>query len=72
MSDPYFQGFGVPRPVSGIYAMYGPSNFADDCWTTKLEGMEPPPGLTDSLLNKVFDEDPIPITGGVSPEGQAT
>ncbi|KAF5532783.1 hypothetical protein FMEXI_12194 [Fusarium mexicanum] len=65
-------GFGVPRPVAGIYDMYGPSNFADDFWTTKLEGMKLPPGLTDTLLNKVFDEEPVPITGGVSLEGQAT
>ncbi|KAF5563444.1 hypothetical protein FNAPI_2653 [Fusarium napiforme] len=65
-------GFDVPRPVAGIYDMYGPSNFADDFWTTKLESMKLPPGLTDSFLNKVFDEDPVPITGGVSLEGQAT
>ncbi|KAJ4053160.1 hypothetical protein NW756_007889 [Fusarium oxysporum] len=65
-------GFGVPRPVAGIYDMYGPSNFADDFWTTRLEGMKLPPGLKDSFINKVFDEDPVPITGGVSLEGQAT
>jgi hypothetical protein len=52
--------------------MYGPSNFADDFWTTRLEGMKLPPGLKDSFINKVFDEDPVPITGGVSLEGQAT
>ncbi|RKK80203.1 hypothetical protein BFJ69_g4393 [Fusarium oxysporum] len=65
-------GFGVPRPVAGIYDMYGPSNFADDFWTTRLEGMKLPSGLKDSFINKVFDEDPVPITGGVSLEGQAT
>lgn len=52
--------------------MCGPSNFADNLWTIKLEGMKLPPGLTDSFLNKIFDEDPVPITRGVSLEGQAT
>ncbi|KAF4343805.1 hypothetical protein FBEOM_2239 [Fusarium beomiforme] len=65
-------GFGVPRPVTGIYDMYGPCNFADDFWTTKLPNMKLPPGLTDTFINKVFEEDPVPITGGVSLEGQAT
>ncbi|KAI8658054.1 hypothetical protein NCS57_01186000 [Fusarium keratoplasticum] len=65
-------GFGVPRPVAGVYDMYGPCNFDDGFWTTKLPNMKLPPGLTDSFMNKVFDEDPVPITGGVSLEGQAT
>lgn len=52
--------------------MYGPCNFDDGFWTTKLPNMKLPPGLTDSFMNKVFDEDPVPITGGVSLEGQAT
>ncbi|KAM0351047.1 hypothetical protein ACHAPU_002828 [Fusarium lateritium] len=43
-------GFGVPRPVAGIYDMYGPYPF----------------------INTVFTEEPVPITGGVSLEGQAT
>ncbi|KAF9774290.1 hypothetical protein IL306_007730 [Fusarium sp. DS 682] len=65
-------GFRVPRPVAGIYDMYGPCSFADEFWTTKLPNMKLPPGLTDAFINKVFDEDPVPITGGVSLEGQAT
>ncbi|KAJ0278150.1 hypothetical protein COL940_007414 [Colletotrichum noveboracense] len=66
-------GFGVPRPVAGIYDMYGPSNFTDAFWTKKLEHVAArlPSGLTEEFLNKVFDEDPVPILGGVSLEGQA-
>ncbi|KAF4985497.1 hypothetical protein FDECE_16518 [Fusarium decemcellulare] len=65
-------GFGVPRPVAGIYDMYGACNFDDGFWSTKLSSMKLPPGLTDSFINKVFDEHPVAITGGVSLEGQAT
>ncbi|KAK8112021.1 uncharacterized protein PG998_008478 [Apiospora kogelbergensis] len=66
-------GFGVPRPVAGIYDMYGPCKFDDPFWKTELPQMvsKIPSGLTDEFLNQVFDENPIPITGGVSLEGQA-
>ncbi|KAI0593160.1 Alpha/Beta hydrolase protein [Biscogniauxia sp. FL1348] len=65
-------GFGVPRKVAGIFDMYGPCNFSDKFWTTKLEPLlaKLPPGLSQEFLNRVFDEDPVPITGGVSLEGQ--
>ncbi|CAG7949253.1 unnamed protein product [Penicillium nalgiovense] len=65
-------GFGVPRPVAGIYDMYGPCNFSDGFWTTKLPHLKVPSGLTESFMNKVFEEYPVPITGGVSLEGQST
>ncbi|OQD98917.1 hypothetical protein PENSOL_c008G09999 [Penicillium solitum] len=65
-------GFGVPRPVAGIYDMYGPCNFSDSFWTTKLPHLKLPAGLSESLMNKVFEECPVPITGGVSLEGQST
>ncbi|OQD65861.1 hypothetical protein PENPOL_c005G08944 [Penicillium polonicum] len=64
-------GFGVPRPVAGIYDMYGPCNFSDSFWTTKLPHLKVPTGLSESLMNKVFEECPVPITGGVSLEGQS-
>ncbi|TDZ21507.1 Non-reducing polyketide synthase ausA [Colletotrichum orbiculare MAFF 240422] len=66
-------GFGVPRPVAGIYDMYGPSNFTDAFWTKKLPHVAArlPSGLTEEFLNRVFDEDPVPLLGGVSLEGQA-
>ncbi|KAJ3540818.1 hypothetical protein NM208_g4890 [Fusarium decemcellulare] len=66
------QGFGVPRPVAGIYDMYGACNFDDGFWSTKLPNMKLPPDLTDSFINKVFDEHPVATTGGVSLEGQAS
>ncbi|KAF4415138.1 hypothetical protein F53441_14659 [Fusarium austroafricanum] len=65
-------GFEVPRPVAGVYDMYGPCSFVDAFWSTKLPDLKLPPGLLDSFLNKVFDEYPVPVTGGVSLEGQAT
>lgn len=52
--------------------MYGPCNFSDPFWTTKLSHIKVPPGLTEEFLNRVFDQHPVPITGGVSLEGQAT
>ncbi|KAF4992352.1 hypothetical protein FDECE_13741 [Fusarium decemcellulare] len=64
-------GFGVPRPVAGIYDMYGPCVFHDPSWKEKLPHIalslpEFPPGFID----QVFDEDPVPIEGGLSLEGQ--
>lgn len=52
--------------------MYGPSNFSSSFWTTKLAHVASklPQGLTDEFLHRVFDEHPVPITGGVSLEGQ--
>lgn len=53
--------------------MYGPVNFSDAFWTTPLPHVAAklPPNLNDSYLNRMFDENPVPITGGVSLEGQA-
>ncbi|KAF6831650.1 hypothetical protein CMUS01_07267, partial [Colletotrichum musicola] len=66
-------GFGVPRSVAGIYDMYGPSNFTHPFWTQRLPHVAArlPQGLSKDFLDKVFDEDPVPIVGGVSLEGQA-
>ncbi|KAJ0279077.1 hypothetical protein CBS470a_009462 [Colletotrichum nupharicola] len=49
------------------------SHPVDAFWTKKLEHVAArlPSGLTEEFLNKVFDEDPVPILGGVSLEGQA-
>jgi acetyl esterase/lipase len=51
--------------------MYGPCDFANPHWTTPITAMKLPPHLTPSFLNKIYDENPVPITGGVSLEGQA-
>ncbi|KAI1498588.1 Alpha/Beta hydrolase protein [Biscogniauxia marginata] len=65
-------GFGVTRKVAGIFDMYGPCNFSNRFWTTTLQHLAAkiPPGLSEQFLNQVFDEDPVPIIGGVSLEGQ--
>lgn len=54
--------------------MYGPCKFEDDFWTTELPHITAklPVDLKEEFLNSVFDEYPIPITGGVSLEGQAS
>jgi acetyl esterase/lipase len=46
---------------------------SDAFWTTELPHVAAklPTGLSDDFLNRVFEEDPVPITGGVSLEGQA-
>ncbi|KAJ4304484.1 hypothetical protein N0V90_000010 [Kalmusia sp. IMI 367209] len=66
-------GFDVPKPVAAIYSMYGPCNFSDPFWNTPLPHVAArlPPDLDDALLQRVFDG-PVPITGGVSLEGQAS
>ncbi|KAH8886916.1 alpha/beta-hydrolase [Thozetella sp. PMI_491] len=66
-------GFDVPRPVAGIYDMYGPCSFADPFWTSELPHvkLKLPEGLTPEFLNQVYSEKPVPIEGGVSLEGQA-
>ena len=51
--------------------MYGPCDFANDCWTRKITQMKLPGHLTSEFISKVYEEDPVPIEGGVSLEGQA-
>lgn len=53
--------------------MYGPCKFEDDFWTTELAHVKAklPVDLKETFLNRIFGESPIPITGGVSLEGQA-
>ena len=53
--------------------MYGPCNFSDKFWTSELPHVAAklPPGLTDDFIRRVYDEEPVPIRGGVSLEGQA-
>jgi len=65
------QGYGVPRLVAGIFNMYGPCDFANECWTQKIAQMKLPSHLISDFMNKVYEEDPVPIEGGVSLEGQA-
>jgi acetyl esterase/lipase len=65
-------GFDVLRPVAGIFDMYGPCDFSNPFWTQRLEHLAAKlPRLSDDFINQVFDEHPVPITGGVSLEGQA-
>jgi pimeloyl-ACP methyl ester carboxylesterase len=63
----------VPRPVAGIFDMYGACHFADPFWSQPLSHIlaKIPQGLTEEFLNQVYDEVPVPIEGGVSLEGQA-
>ncbi|KAK7214870.1 hypothetical protein V2G26_002873 [Clonostachys chloroleuca] len=64
-------GFGVPRPVAGIYNMYGSCNFSSPSWREKVPHIAASlPDFSSKFLNQVFEEDPIPIEGGVSLEGQ--
>lgn len=67
------QGFGVPCPVAGIFDMYGPCNFSHPFWSSELPHVAAklPKDLADEFLQKVYDETPVPIEGGVSLEGQA-
>ena len=51
--------------------MYGPCDFGNDCWTQKITQMKLSSHLTSDFINKVYDESPVPIEGGVSLEGQA-
>lgn len=59
--------------MAGIFDMYGPCNFSDPFWTRKIPVLisRLPSWLSDDFLNRVFDLDPVPITGGVSLEGQS-
>jgi len=58
--------------VAGIYDLYGPCNFSDPFWNSRLPHVADklPPHLTPEFISKVFDERPVPIKGGVSLEGQ--
>ncbi|KAK0383016.1 hypothetical protein NLU13_8932 [Sarocladium strictum] len=66
-------GFGVPRPVAGIYDMYGACNFTDPSWTARLPHIADklPTHLTKDFISQVYRETPVPTRGGVSLEGQA-
>ncbi|KAJ9131777.1 Polyketide synthase [Pleurostoma richardsiae] len=66
-------GFEVPRPVAGIFDLYGPCSFSHPFWAEKLPHIAAklPHGLTKEFINRVFDEEPVPTEGGVSLEGQA-
>lgn len=52
--------------------MYGPCNFSHPSWTTPLPQVAAliPPELTKDFMMQIFDEDPVPVVGGVSLEGQ--
>lgn len=62
----------MPRSVAGVFDMYGPCNFQDPFWRTRLPDIAAklPTDLSDDFINQVFNEEPVPIVGGVSLEGQ--
>ncbi|KAH8882516.1 alpha/beta-hydrolase [Thozetella sp. PMI_491] len=66
-------GYDVPRPVAGIFDMYGACCFSDPFWTSELPRIKDrlPPGLTTDFINQVFLEEPVPTQDGASLEGQA-
>lgn len=63
----------MPRPVAGILDFYGPCSFDDPFWSSPLPHVAArlPPNLSPDFLNRVFAENPVPIRGGISLEGQA-
>ncbi|KAI9662342.1 MAG: hypothetical protein M1821_008509 [Bathelium mastoideum] len=63
-------GFDVKRPVAAILDLYGGTNFEDNFWTQPLPSMKPPE-CTESFINQVYEEKPVPIQGGLSLEGQS-
>lgn len=58
----------------GIYNTYGVANFANPLLRQKSERIAAliPKNLSPEFLSRVFHEDPVPIEGGVSLEGQRT
>lgn len=60
--------------MAGIYDMYGACKFDDAYW--KLGHAQTsatlPSGIKEEFINRVFAQRPVPITGGVSLEGQAS
>ena len=62
----------MPRPVAGIFNMYGPCNFSDPYWTAKLPHIAAliPDTVTEEFISQIFDTPTAPITGGASLEGQ--
>jgi acetyl esterase/lipase len=73
MTDQDRQGYDVPRPVAGIYDMYGACDFSAPFWTRKVPHISAilPPDMTDEFLQQVYSETPAPVRSGVSLEGQA-
>lgn len=51
--------------------MYGPCDFANESWAQPIAQMKLPGHLTTEFMNRIYQEDPVPIEGGVSLEGQA-
>lgn len=62
----------MPRPVAGIFDMYGPCNFSDPFWTIPSPEIlsKFPSGLSEDFLNQIFAEEPVPTTAKASLEGQ--
>ncbi|TID27548.1 putative U3 small nucleolar RNA-associated protein 13 [Venturia nashicola] len=66
-------GYGVEKPVAAILDFYGPCNFTNPFWSSKIASLhEKMPKFPSEFMNKVYTESPIPTKGGVSLEGQAT
>lgn len=63
----------MKHPVLAVLNFYGAVNFSDPHWSSELPPLAAkfPGEFTPEFLNKVYDEKPVPIKGGVSLEGQA-
>ncbi|GAM33434.1 hypothetical protein TCE0_004r00322 [Talaromyces pinophilus] len=65
-------GWNVPKPVKAILSLYGAVHFTDPLWTKALPHIAAklPPNLSESFLNRIYDQRPIPTDSSVSLEGQ--
>ena len=66
------QGFDIPKPAKAILSLYGAVHFTDPLWTKPLPHVAAklPPNLSESFINKIYDQRPVPIDSSVSLEGQ--
>ncbi|EPS30931.1 hypothetical protein POX_b02076 [Penicillium oxalicum] len=65
-------GFNVPKPVKAILSLYGAVHFTHPFWTTPLPQIATklPENLSQSFIDQVYDQKPIPTDSSVSLEGQ--
>jgi acetyl esterase/lipase len=67
------QGFDVPRPVAGIYDMYGACDFSAPFWRNKVPHIAAliPKEVTESFTQQVYSQIPVPTKSRASLEGHA-
>jgi acetyl esterase/lipase len=63
----------VPRPVAGIYDLYGACDFSAPFWKQKLPHIAAliPEEVTDDFIQQVYNQKPIPTKSRASLEGHA-